>query len=154
MRFKPRSSARFRSNPLTVTQSSGRANTAPSQWCHDRARSQRYPTLSAQAQSDGGYSSVTGDSYSPAVLRMRQPLYAFGRINSSIAVANLHVAEQTDVINFISDQHEKREFADIILLCLVRDRNRVDQTHCQVWKEKGLRINSKVQFVTGRYKVE
>ena len=65
----------------------------------DRARSQRYPTLSAQAQSDGGYSSVTGDSYSPAVLRLRQPIYAFGRINSSIAVANADMdAEKADLM--------------------------------------------------------
>ena len=65
----------------------------------DRARSQRYPTLSAQAQSDGGYSSATGDSYSPAVLSLRQPIYAFGRINSRIAVANAEMdTEKADLL--------------------------------------------------------
>jgi len=65
----------------------------------DRARSQRYPTLSAQAQSDGGYSSVTGDSYSPAVFSLRQPIYAFGRINSRIALANAEMdTEKADLL--------------------------------------------------------
>ncbi len=65
----------------------------------DRARSQRYPTLSAQAQSDGGYSSVTGDSYSPAVFSVRQPIYAFGRISSRIAVADAEMdTEAADLL--------------------------------------------------------
>jgi adhesin transport system outer membrane protein len=57
----------------------------------DGARSQRYPTLSAEARqfSDSSQSVVEGDRLShPALLRVRQPIWAFGRIKSGIAVAD------------------------------------------------------------------
>ena len=68
----------------------------------DAARSQRYPTLSAQAQhyTQRQRSVVSGeDLENPAILRVRQPIYAFGRINSSIAAANAEVStERADLL--------------------------------------------------------
>jgi adhesin transport system outer membrane protein len=68
----------------------------------DEARSQRYPTLSAQAQqyTNGGRSSITGEKIShPAILRLRQPIWSFGRIGNSIALANAEVdTEQADLL--------------------------------------------------------
>lgn len=60
----------------------------------DSARSQRYPTLSAQAQryTDGNRSVLSGDDLSnPAVLRLRQPIWAFGRISDSIDAAEAEI---------------------------------------------------------------
>ncbi len=66
------------------------------------ARSQRLPTLSAQAQqfAGGDRSAVTGDDLSqPAIFSVRQPLWSFGRIRDDIAVANADVAsEQADLL--------------------------------------------------------
>lgn len=53
-------------------------------------RTQWYPSLSVQAQqfASGGRSSVTGEDLTqPAIVRLRQPLWSFGRIKNSIAVA-------------------------------------------------------------------
>lgn len=68
----------------------------------DGARSQRYPTISAQAQhyTDGNRSVLAEDDLdNPAVLRLRQPIWAFGRINNSIAAANAEVStERADLL--------------------------------------------------------
>ena len=68
----------------------------------DGARSQRYPTLSAQAQqyTEGDRSSITGEKISnPAILRLRQPVYSFGRIRNSIALADAEVStERADLL--------------------------------------------------------
>ncbi len=68
----------------------------------DGARSQRYPTLTGQAlqSADGGRSVISGEDRSQAgILRVRQPLWAFGRINNSIAVANAEVStERADLL--------------------------------------------------------
>jgi len=53
-------------------------------------RTQRFPSLSVQAQqyASGSRSSVSGeDLTSPAIVRIRQPLWSFGRIKNNIAVA-------------------------------------------------------------------
>lgn len=61
----------------------------------DTARSERYPTLSAQAQQGVG----SGDNDSPVNLRVRQPLWAFGRIDNNIAFADAQTeAEQADLL--------------------------------------------------------
>lgn len=68
----------------------------------DGARSQRFPTLSAQAQQygDGGPSGSTGEDLDqPLLLRVRQPIWSFGRINSTIAAANAEVStERADLL--------------------------------------------------------
>jgi len=62
----------------------------------DAVRSQRYPTLSAQAEQygEGGRSSSGEDLSQPYILRIRQPIWAFGRIDNNIAVANAAVSTQ------------------------------------------------------------
>ena len=68
----------------------------------DEARSQRYPTLSAQAQqyTDADTSSINGEKIShPAILRLRQPVWSFGRIRNSIALADAEVGtERADLL--------------------------------------------------------
>jgi len=54
-------------------------------------RTQWFPSLSVQAQqfTSGGRSSLSGEDLTrPAIVRIRQPLWSFGRIENSIAVAN------------------------------------------------------------------
>ena len=63
----------------------------------DAVRSQRYPTFTAQAQQygEGGRTTAGDDLSQPYVLRVRQPIWAFGRIDNSIAVANAEVSTQS-----------------------------------------------------------
>ncbi len=62
----------------------------------DAVRSQRYPTLTAQAEQygEGGRSAAGEDLSQPYILRIRQPIWAFGRIDNNIAVANAEVSTQ------------------------------------------------------------
>lgn len=74
-----------------------RAQLAARRYAADGVRSQRYPTLTAQAQqyADSNLSVLSGDDLShPSVLRVRQPIWAFGRIGSSIAAANADVSAE------------------------------------------------------------
>ena len=90
--------ATLRNNPAVAGQA---AEVEARRYAADGARSQRYPTLSAQAQQYAeGDRSLNGDDQSrPAVLRVRQPVWAFGRINNSIAVANAEVStERADLL--------------------------------------------------------
>ncbi len=67
----------------------------------DAVQSQRYPTLSAQAQQygNGARSSSGQDLSQPYLLRIRQPIWAFGRIDNSIAVAKAEVStERADLL--------------------------------------------------------
>ena len=67
----------------------------------DAVRSQRYPTLVAQAERYGQSGrSATGDDLSqPSLVRVRQPIWAFGRIDNNIAVANAEVRTgRTDLL--------------------------------------------------------
>lgn len=68
----------------------------------DAVRSQRYPTLSAQAQqyAEEARSSDGDDDLShPYLLRVRQPIWTFGRIDNSIAVADAEVdTERADLL--------------------------------------------------------
>lgn len=58
----------------------------------EAAQAQRYPTLSAQA-------ATNDDSTHPVTLRARQPVWAFGRIDSSIAHADADLrAETADLV--------------------------------------------------------
>ncbi|MCD2513134.1 TolC family protein [Comamonas endophytica] len=73
----------------------------------DAARAQRLPTLSFQAQQ---YGSGNGDSASgagsslPTTLRARQPLWAFGRIDSAIALADAETTrERVDLLRVRRD---------------------------------------------------
>lgn len=68
----------------------------------DAARAQRYPTLSFQAQQYGsGSGELAGGTgaASPTTVRARQPLWAFGRIDSSIALADAETTlERVDLL--------------------------------------------------------
>jgi outer membrane protein, adhesin transport system len=91
--------ATLRSHPAVAGQE---AEVQARRYAADGARSQRYPTLVAQAAqyAQGDRSVLSGEDLSnPAVLRVRQPIWAFGRISSSIAVANADVgAERADLL--------------------------------------------------------
>lgn len=60
----------------------------------DATRTQRYPSLSAQLQRYDGNGTVVGGSPAPTNWRARQPLWAFGRIDSAIAAADADTAVQ------------------------------------------------------------
>jgi outer membrane protein, adhesin transport system len=91
--------ATLRNHPAVAGQE---AEVAARRYAADGARSQRYPTFTAQAQQfrEGDRSVLSGDDLSnPAVLRLRQPIWAFGRINSSIAAADAGVSmERADLL--------------------------------------------------------
>lgn len=91
--------ATLRNNPAVAGQA---AEVEARRYAADGARSQRYPTLSAQAQqyAEGDRSALNGEDQSrPAILRVRQPIWSFGRINNSIAVANAEVStERADLL--------------------------------------------------------
>lgn len=91
--------ATLRNHPALVGQA---AEVDARRFAADTARSQRYPTFTAQAQqyADRGRSVLDGEDLSrPAALRVRQPIWAFGRIESSIAVANAEVGtERADLM--------------------------------------------------------
>jgi adhesin transport system outer membrane protein len=63
----------------------------------DAVRSQRYATVTAQAEQyrEGGRSAAGEDLSQPYLLRVRQPIWAFGRIDNNIAVANAEVSTQS-----------------------------------------------------------
>ena len=91
--------ATLRNHPAVAGQ---QAKVDARRFAADGVRSQRYPTLSAQAQQypQGDRSSVTGEDLSqPAILRVRQPIWSFGRIKYDIAFANAEVGmEQADLL--------------------------------------------------------
>jgi adhesin transport system outer membrane protein len=91
--------ATLRNHPAVSGQ---KAEVKASRYAADGVRSQRYPTLIAQAQqyAQGDRSAVSGEDVSqPAILRVRQPVWAFGRINDSIAVADAEVStERADLL--------------------------------------------------------
>jgi outer membrane protein, adhesin transport system len=83
--------AALRNHPAVAGQD---AEVQAQRYAADGARSQRYPTLSAQAQqyAERDRSVLTGQSLShPTVVRLRQPIWAFGRISNSIAAADAEV---------------------------------------------------------------
>jgi outer membrane protein, adhesin transport system len=91
--------ATLRNHPAVAGQ---QAEVEARRYAEDAARSQRYPTLSALAEhyTDRRNSASTGEDLSnPALLRLRQPIYAFGRISNSIAVARAEVStERADLL--------------------------------------------------------
>jgi adhesin transport system outer membrane protein len=78
------------------------AQVAARRYAADSVRSQRYPTLSAEVRqfSQSSRSVVEGDHLShPALLRVRQPVWAFGRIDNNIAFADAEVnTERADLM--------------------------------------------------------
>ena len=105
----------------------------------DEARSQRYPTLSAQAQqyTDADTSSINGEKIShPAILRLRQPVWSFGRIRNSIALADAEVGtERADLLRVRRQLLEETAVA----YALVRgNREQVDATRQNVSEHKEL----------------
>lgn len=104
--------ATLRNHPAVAGQ---QAQVEAQRYAADGARSQRYPTLSAQAQhyTDGNRSVLSEDSLeNPAVLRLRQPIWAFGRIDNSIALANAQVStEQADLLRVRRDLLEQTAVA-------------------------------------------
>ena len=91
--------ATLRNHPVVAGQA---AEVEARRFAADGVRSQRYPTLLAQAQqyAQGDRSAVSGEDVSqPSILRVRQPIWAFGRIDNSIAVANAEVSmERADLL--------------------------------------------------------
>lgn len=91
--------ATVRNHPAVAGQE---AQVEARRYAADGARSQRYPTLSAEAAQYAGNdrSVLSGENLShPAVLRLRQPIWAFGRIDNSIAAANAGVStERADLL--------------------------------------------------------
>ena len=91
--------AALRNHPAVAGQE---AKVTAMRYAADGARSQRYPSLSVQAQHfrQGDRSVLSDDDLStPAALRVRQPIWAFGRINSSIATAEAGVDwERADLL--------------------------------------------------------
>ncbi|KHJ51663.1 hypothetical protein PZ78_08015 [Vreelandella venusta] len=73
-----------------------------SEYSADAARSQRYPSLTAQAQqyTSSNRDLSTGEDLStPVTLRARQPVWAFGRIDHSIAFAEASTdVERVDLL--------------------------------------------------------
>ncbi len=91
--------ATLRNHPAVVGQ---QAQLDAKRYAADGARSQHYPTLTAEAAqyADQSRSAVSGDDLShPAVLRLRQPIWAFGRIHDDIAEAKAEVStERADLL--------------------------------------------------------
>lgn len=71
----------------------------------EAARTQRYPTVTAQAQqlTNQGSSNVNRPD-NPMTLRARQPLWAFGRIDSSIALADAET--ETEKADYLRVQRQ------------------------------------------------
>src|SRR5262245_15549641 len=81
-------------HPAVVGQ---RAEVDATRYAADGARSQRYPTLTTETQqyAESARSAHSGDQLShPSIWRLRQPLWAFGRIDDDIAVANAEVTTE------------------------------------------------------------
>jgi adhesin transport system outer membrane protein len=89
--------ATLRNHPAVAGQ---QAQVEAKRYVTDQARSQRYPTLSARARTEGGDSIASNDDSSePSVLRARQPVWAFGRIRNNISFANAEMStEQADLL--------------------------------------------------------
>ena len=92
----------------------------------DAARSQRYPSLTAQAQryTSTNRDVTTGeDLSSPVTLRARQPLWAFGRIDNSIAFADADTdVERTDLLRL---QRQLLEQTAVAYATVVGSRQRL-----------------------------
>ena len=92
--------AALRNHPAVAGQA---AAVEAKRFAADEARSQRLPTLSAQARQNTKSEERSGisedDLSNPTVLSVRQPLWAFGRINSGIAAAEAEVdTERADLL--------------------------------------------------------
>lgn len=87
-----------------------RAEVQAKEFAGDTARSQRFPTVSVQTQNlPAGNSSVdrTREASTVSALRVRQPLWAFDRIDSSIALAD--VDTQVDRANLLRVRRQLME---------------------------------------------
>lgn len=82
----------------------------------DSARAQRYPTFSVQVASQDLNNTEDRETNAPTkTLRARQPLWAFGRIDSAIAFADSDVAaEEADLVRL------KRQLLDQTAVAYVR----------------------------------
>lgn len=112
----------------------------------DTARAQRYPSISAQAQqyAETTEDGVTGENLSsPASLRARQPLWAFGRIDSSIALADAETElERTDLLRV---QRQLLEQTAVAYATVLGSRERLQvaaaatDAHRQLYEQIGRR---------------
>ena len=93
-----------------------RAEVAAKSYAGDSARSLRLPTLSSQAAAqDINTNTGTSTRANTLNLRARQPLWAFGRIDSTIAFADADsMAEEADLLRV------KRQFMDLTAVAYAR----------------------------------
>lgn len=86
-------------HPAVVGQ---QAEVAARRYAADGVRSQRYPSLITQTQQYAGNARASDsddDLSHPSLLRVRQPIWAFGRIDNDIAAANAEVTtERADLL--------------------------------------------------------
>lgn len=109
-----------------------RAETRASDFLVREARSQRLPSVSAQASQylEDNRSTIGGDDLStPITLRVRQPVYAFGRISDSIEAAKAGSRrEQADLFRVVRELMEETALAYLDVLA-ARERLDVAQSN-------------------------
>ena len=109
-----------------------RAEASASDFLVREARSQRLPSLSAQASQyleDERSAIGGGDLSTPIAFRLRQPVYAFGRISDSIQVAQAGSRrEQADLFRVARELMEETALAYLDVLA-ARDRIEVAQSN-------------------------
>lgn len=94
-----------------------RAEVEAKAYAGDSARALRYPSLSAQlaSQRSSNYVTNTASTANTTVLRARQPIWAFGRIDNAIAYADADLsAEKADQLRV------QRQFMDQTAAAYVR----------------------------------
>lgn len=128
--------ATLRNHPAVAGQ---QAEVESRRYAADEARSQRYPTLSAQAQqyAQGGPSSVSGDDLShPTVFSVRQPIWAFGRISNNIAAANAD--EDTERADLLRVGRQLLEDTAVAYAGVLRSTEHVDIARSNVAEHQEL----------------
>lgn len=127
----------------TLTQhpavSGKRAQVKSREFGGDAARAQRYPSIAAQAQqySERSEDGVTGENLSsPASLRARQPLWAFGRIDSSIALADADT--ELERIDLLRVQRQLLEQTAVAYATVLGSRERLQVAELSLQAHRNL----------------
>lgn len=125
-----------------------RAEAQASDFLVREARSQRLPSVSAQASQylEDKRSAVTDDDLStPLTLRLRQPVYAFGRISDSIEVAKAGSRrEQADLFRVARELLEETALAYVAVLG-ARDRIEVAEANLAQLEELQAQIQRRAE---------